>query len=213
MQNDNTNEALVRAIWDAVQARTDIVTQRRVTMPEIVQQDAPVVEARFSRTFPVLKHFDRALDLAREGPLSGLADAFADNPHRLNWSQNTSYTKANCSLNFLEGYAYAGLSGPDGPIYWAAPRTGVMLMGPDVLYPGHNHAPREIYLLLTSGAQWRLDGGDWFDVAAGDLIFHDAWQMHEMRTFDEPMLAIAAWIEPGVRTSIEWDSTRQGATE
>lgn len=207
------DEALVRAIWDAVAARKDITAGRHVPMPGIVPQETPATEARFSREFPVLRHLDRALELARQGPLANLATAFDRRRDSLNWSQNASYTEANCSRNFLDGYAYAGLSGPDGPLYWAAPRTGLMLMGPNVLYPGHNHAAREIYMLLTPGAEWRLDGGAWFEVEAGALIYHDAWQMHEMRTHDMPMLAIAAWIEPGVRTSIEWDAERQRATE
>lgn len=159
----------------------------------------------------MLRHLQAAIDLAEQHRLAGLTQMFAAALPHLHWSQNASYTDQNCSRRFLDGYAYAGLSGPDVALTWAAPRTGIMLMGPHVLYPGHNHAAREIYMLLTPGAQWRLDGGDWFDVAAGDLIYHDAWQMHEMRTGDTPMLAVAAWIEDGDRASITFDAARQGA--
>ena len=61
-----------------------------------------------------------------------------------------------------------------------------------------------IYLVLAGDVQWRLDQGAWFDVTAGSLIFHDAWQMHGMRSGGTPMLAFAGWIEPGDRTAIRF---------
>lgn len=205
-------EALIESIKRDVLARRDIVTGQTVEWPAIMPTTKPVDEARFSRCFPVLGQLDAALRLALKGPLAHLAEAILRVRDDLNWSQNASYTDQTCSRAFLDGYAYASLSGPDGPVFWDAPRTGVMLMGADVLYPGHNHAPREIYLMLTGGARWRLDGGHWFDVQAGDLVYHDSWQMHEMRTGDAPLLAIAGWVEPGDRTAIAWDPKRRGAT-
>lgn len=205
-------EHLVRAIWAEVEARPDIIAGRKITMPDVVEQAELAQEARFSQNFPVLEHLQTALDLARQHDLAELANAFAGTAQVVSWSQNASYTEANCSRSFLDGYAYAGLSGPDDPLRWSVPRTGMLLMGPNVLYPGHNHAAREIYMLLTPGARWRLDGGDCFDVKAGELIFHDAWQMHEMQTRDLPMLAVVAWVEPGERTSIRWDESRMRAT-
>ncbi len=203
---------LVDQIWQAIAATRDITVGRHVTMPAILPTERRAHEARFSADFPVLHHLDAALTLARAHKLSALAEALAQAAPQLKWSQNSSYTDQNCSRNFLDGYAYAGLSGPDADLTWAAPRTGVMLMGPDVLYPGHNHEAREVYLILTPGTQWRLDGGDWFDVHPGDLIFHDSWQMHEMRSGPQPLLAAAAWIEDGDRASIQFDAARQGAT-
>ncbi len=205
-------EPLINDIWDAVTARPDKLQGRRIDTPKVIPQVGEVVEGRFSKDFPVLRHLDKALSLAKETPLSNLAIKFEQNLDKLMWSQNASYTEEVCSRTFLDGYAYAGLSGPDGPVFWAAPRTGVMLMGPNVLYPGHNHAPREFYLLLTPGAQWRLDGGEWFDVDAGDLVYHESWQMHEMRTLDQPMLAFAGWMEAGDRGSIAWDPDHRAAT-
>ena len=86
-----------------------------------------------------------------------------------------------------------------------------MLMGPGVTYPGHRHAPREVYLLLTPGTQWRLDEGEWFPVQPGDLLVHEPWQWHAMRTGAEPMLAFAGWLEPGRRRDIGWAAGVQGA--
>jgi gentisate 1,2-dioxygenase len=103
----------------------------------------------------------------------------------------------------LDKYAYAALSGPDGLQRCEVPLSGYILMAPQLEYADHRHAPRELYLVLTPGAQWSLDGGDWFEVEAGDLIVHEPWQMHAMRTADQPMLAFAAWLERGDRLAIE----------
>lgn len=208
-----TMEPLVRHIWTEVDATRDITAGRHVPMPEIINTQRRSNEARFSDDFKVMQHFAPALDLAKSHKLAALAKAIEDAAPHFSWSQNASYDETNCSESFLNGYAYAGLSGPDADLTWAAPRTGVMLMGPQVLYPGHNHAAREIYMLLTPGTEWRLDNGDWFEVKAGDLIFHDSWQMHEMRTGDQPMLAVAAWIEDGDRASIQWDEARKAAAK
>ena len=75
-------------------------------------------------------------------------------------------------------------------------------MGPRVTYEDHHHGPREFYLVLTPGSHWRLDRGAWFDVSPGELILHEPWQMHAMRTGDQPLLAFAGWVEPGERTAV-----------
>lgn len=161
-------------------------------------------ESRYSDEFPALDHLGAALALAARHDLADLAERFAAVESGLRWSQNPSYTAENAAQAFLDGYAYASLAGPEGPIHCAAPRGGYIIMGPNVTYPGHHHAPREVYLVLTPGAEWRLNDGEWFTVEAGDLIYHDAWAMHAMRTRDRPMLAFAGWIEPGDRRAISW---------
>ena len=76
--------------------------------------------------------------------------------------------------------------------------------------PHTTHEPQEVYLVLTPGSQWQLDQGEWFDVHAGDLVFHDRWQYHAMRTRDKPMLAFAGWIESGGRQHIDWGGSEHG---
>ena len=197
-------EPLVRRIWQEIETTRDITAGVHVPMPDIIETELRTNEARFADGFPVLQHLESALDLAMEHKLAGLAEAIADTAADFTWTQNAGYDETNCSREFLDGYAYAGLSGPDTALTWAAPRTGLFLMAPNLLYPSHNHVAREVYMLLTPGTEWRLDNGDWFKVEAGDLIFHDSWRMHEMRTNDEPMLAVVAWIEDGDRTAIHW---------
>jgi len=196
-------QGLIDAIWQAVEVRRDKATGKQVEVPAVVPMEGAQAESRFSNGFPVLRYLDDALALARDFELSLIADRFSDLVHTLNWSQNPSYDETHCDPSFLAGYAYAALSGQEGPAYCAAPRGGLMLIGPNVTYPDHRHAPREVYLVMTPGVQWRLDRGEWFDVAPGDLIYHYAWQMHAMRTTDQPLLAFGGWVEPGRRVEIE----------
>lgn len=200
--------ALLYSTWRAVAARPDQVTGRRIAIPPTVPAEPGAVESRFANDFPVLSLLPETVALARGYELGDLADGFLEIEDMLSWSQNPAYTPETCDESLLNGYAYAALSGPEGPVYCAAPRGGFMLMAPNVLYPDHSHGPREIYLVLTPGTQWRLDGGDWFDVEPGALIYHDAWQTHSMRTTRHPLLCFAGWIEPGDRLAIGWSEKR-----
>lgn len=205
MYPDNSELELLNILtWQAIAARSDIVSGRKVEMPQMIPGPRQDSESRFSGSFPVLRHLDQALSLAAEFELADIAASFGKLMDQLRWSQNPNYTIANSQQSFLDGYAYAGFSGPDAPILCAVPRGGLVLLGPDVVYPAHHHQPREVYLVLTPGSQWCLDEGEWFDVAPGDLIIHDSWQMHAMRTSEEPMLAFAGWLDVGDRRAIGW---------
>ena len=197
-------EALNQLTWSMICACHDKITGRQIAMPDKIDGERQDAESRFSDDFAVLEHIDTALALIAQGPLAEIGDRFARVMHQLRWSQNPNYTEHNSKRSFLDGYAYAGFAGPDAPLLCAAPRGGLVLLGPDVEYPSHHHQPKEVYLLLTPGSQWCLDEGDWFDVDAGDLIFHDSWQMHAMRTREQPLLAFAGWIEAGDRRAIGW---------
>lgn len=205
-------EALNDLTWAAIAARRDVVGGRQVDVPPTIAGPRQDAESRFSEDFAVLAHLDTALALVATTELAELGERFERIMHRLRWSQNPNYNAGNSSRAFLDGYAYAGFSGPDAPILCAAPRGGLVLLGPDVVYPSHHHQPREVYLVLTPGSQWCLDEGEWFDVSPGDLLFHDSWQMHAMRTREQPLLAFAGWIEAGDRRAIGWsDSIARGS--
>lgn len=190
--------------WRAVAERTDRRGGRKVAIPEHVACDPTEEEARHGHDFPVLGQLQEALALARSGPLAHLVGSIGTVLGDLVWSQNAAYDETNASRAFLDGYAYAQLSGPAGPIACEAPRGGFLLLGAGVHYPGHSHAPQEVYLVFTPGARWRLDRSDWFDVEAGDLVVHDPWEVHAMRAGDRPLLAFAGWLEPGRRDAIRW---------
>ncbi len=192
------------AFWRAACARRDRRTGVSLPLPHMVPNKGPTGESRLSPHFPAMDHLDLALELAGKGELRDLVHKLAEVRGSLVWSQNASYDRSNCDAAFLNGYAYGALSGPDGFIPCAAPRCGFLLLAPHVTYPAHNHGPIEIYMMLTPGGQWQLDGGEWFPVAPGELIYHGPWQLHGMRTTDHPMLAFAAWPHTGDRRAVKW---------
>lgn len=196
-------ENLIEASWRAVLARQDCRSGRAVTRPPVEPLPGERLESRFGDEFPVLAYLDAALDVAGDYELADLVSGLHPVLDQLRWSQNPGYTNTNVSQSFLDGYAYAGLSGPDCAILCEVPRCGYVLLSPGVTYQDHKHQPREVYLVLTPGSQWCLDSGEWFDVHPGDLILHEPWQMHAMRAGDQPLLAFAAWLESGDRKAIQ----------
>ena len=195
-------ENLIEISWRAVLARQDCRNGRSITRPPIEPLPGERLESRFGDEFPVLAYLDAALELGEECELADLASGLRLVLDQVRWSQNPGYTNANVSQSLLDGYAYAGLAGPDCPILCEVPRCGYVLLSPGVTYQDHNHQPREVYLVLTPGGQWCLDSGEWFDVYPGDLILHDPWQMHALRAGGRPLLAFAAWLEGGDRNAI-----------
>ena len=194
---------LIDSAWREVESRRDLTRGNPVARPAFEPLGTARSESRFGDDFAVLAELDAAIDLAREHELGALAQGLREVQGDIRWSQNPSYDETTVSRELLDGYAYVGLSGPDSPIRCEAPLCGFLVMGANITYADHKHGPPEIYLVLTPGSQWRLDRGDWFDVAPGDLIRHDSWQWHATRSFAQPFLAFVAWLEPGDRSKID----------
>ena len=207
IKDDKRFAELSRLCWEAVSAKPCAVSNHQVDVPDFVPIDEPTVDGRYADDFPVLRHLDEALELTERAGFSEITQSIAELRTDMRWSQNAKYTRENCGQSLLDGYAYSPLTGPDGPIHAAAPRGGFYLMGPNVLYPDHNHGPREVYFIFSGGVQWRLDQGEWFDVAPGTMIYHKPWQMHGMRSSDRPVLAFAGWVEPGDRLGFQFSAT------
>lgn len=194
---------LIDTAWQAVEARAAVNGGRRVRRPATEPLASPRVESRFADDFPVLRELDAALGLSQAHALAPLATGLSGLRGQLRWSQNPGYDESTVGRALLDGYAYAGLCGPDCPIRCQVPRAGFMLMAPGVTYQDHRHQAREIYLVMTPGSRWRLDRGRWFDVAPGDLVYHDSRQYHATRTAAAPFLAFVAWLDAGERGRIE----------
>lgn len=201
-----TIEQLEKQIWDSIHARHDVVSGDAIPQVEWHASDGKPDAAHYANSFPALRYLDEAVAQATAAGFGEIAENFrdllSDPAQNITWSQNARYMDDPAAEALRAGYCYAAISGPDGPLYRAAPRGGFMLFGPDVTYPAHNHAPKEVYFILTPGTQWQLDRGDWFDVSAGDVVYHRPWQLHAMRTGDCPVLAFAGWMERGDRGQI-----------
>ena len=127
-----------------------------------------------------------ACDLTRD-----LVAALIDRAPNLAWQQ--TYTEADMPAQFLERYGWHEIAGQRGPIVSDQNALGVLLLGPEILYPRHHHAAEEVYLVLAGTADWQRDDGPFRRLPPGALVHHPPQARHAMRTGAEPLLALYAW--------------------
>lgn len=161
--------------------------------------EAPGTErAGPGRRLPVCSHLGAALSVEmKDEPLHRFADRFEAIEPSLEWRR-----RSNCdgseSENFFEGHANAMIVGPGGLEQRRDVWLGVTLMAPYVRYPNHDHAPEEVYLVLSDG-EFRQAESAWFSPGIGGSFYNPPGIKHAMRSVDTPLLAFWALLaEPSV---------------
>ena len=193
---------LLACAWDIIMDSG--VIEKRPRLPEggNVNKGAPYAYEQLLKKFPVVRYLETSLTIASQCGFSRFSILLRESAEFLIWSQNPTYTEVKLGDHFMSNYVWGGLTGIDAPIAPEFAPSGVLLLGPNTEYPEHSHAPGEVYLNLSPGVEWRLNGKAWFHVKPGEVIYHAPNQTHAMRTHEMPMLAFAAWLEKGRRASI-----------
>ena len=111
----------------------------------------------------------------------------------LAWVQNPNYTEKNVGREFLDNYAYAELLGKDGLFHSDSLAFGILMLGPNCLYPEHHHRATEDYYVVAGQATWRLDGSKTLAARAGTHVAIRSGVVHEMSTAAEALIAIYIW--------------------
>jgi hypothetical protein len=146
---------------------------------------------------PVCRFWDMALLGALDGPAGDLAAPLAALGPALAWAQNPNYVLHPPSPGFLADYGYAVIAGPAaGPPALIACEDlafGVLLLGPDTLYPAHHHPAVELYVTLDSAGAWQRGAAPWQWPPAGTLIHHPSGLTHATSAGDSPLLALYLW--------------------
>lgn len=125
---------------------------------------------------------------------SDVAAAIAAVERELHWQQNPNYSDAAMGQRgYMDGYAYAEIVGPSGFFAGDDFLLGLLLIGPDRIYPEHWHAAPELYWTLTGPSKWKNGTGAWAVREAGALFWHDPFVVHATATDATPLLAIWAW--------------------
>lgn len=137
--------------------------------------------------------------LARDPLAERLVTAMEREPERVAWHPSKSYDDEPAMTDFLPRYAVAVIFGPDRfgrrcPYFSDRASLGVTLQAPDVDYPAHAHEAVEIYYILAGSVDWQQGDGVWRRKVPGDFVLHEAQEPHAMRTGDEPLLAMFAWV-------------------
>jgi hypothetical protein len=137
-----------------------------------------------------LRHLDRAADLA---PMAAqpLVQWLAQRRYELHWGQ--TYTEADFGKTFIDNYGWLELFGTRGHFANDEVAAGLLILGPEIVYPDHHHVAEEIYIPLTGGTEWRMGEGGFRKREAGEVVHHASNVNHAMRTGNEPLLALYIW--------------------
>lgn len=135
-------------------------------------------------------HLDRAVEIAQPAERPPLA-LLAEHRHALRWGQ--TYTSGDFGERFIENYGWVELIGTRGHFANGSIAAGVLVLGPDIVYPDHHHIAEELYVPFTGGTEWRKREGAFVLRAAGEVIHHPSNISHAMRTGAEPLVAFYLW--------------------
>ncbi|MDX8492966.1 dimethylsulfonioproprionate lyase family protein [Mesorhizobium sp. VK22B] len=142
------------------------------------------------RPLSCLRHLDRIAETApQEARL--LARFVADHREELRWGQ--TYTATDFGQAFIDNYGWLEVFGTRGYFGNDAVAAGLLILGPDIVYPDHHHTAEEIYIPLTGGTEWRMSEGCFQVREAGEVIHHASDVSHAMRTGKEPLMALYVW--------------------
>ncbi|RWM23221.1 MAG: transcriptional regulator [Mesorhizobium sp.] len=139
---------------------------------------------------PCLRQLDRIVELAPANaqPLGRL---LAQRRGELRWGQ--TYSEADFGETFIDNYGWVEVFGTRGHFANDEVAAGLLILGPDIVYPDHHHVAEEIYIPLTGGTEWRMGEGSFRRRDAGEVIHHASDVSHAMRTGKEPLLALYIW--------------------
>jgi len=111
---------------------------------------APPRPQAVGRSLPVRRSLARALSSACGGSLADVAEAFALAEPALAWLQNPNYSAQRMGPDFVDGYGYVELVGPEGTFESRKLRVGFLLLGPYTLYPDHSTRLRKSITLYPA---------------------------------------------------------------
>ncbi|QKC83377.1 dimethylsulfonioproprionate lyase family protein [Mesorhizobium sp. NZP2077] len=137
-----------------------------------------------------LRHLDRAAELA-PSEAKPLVQVLAEQRNDLRWGQ--TYTEADFGKAFIDNYGWLEVFGTRGHFTNDEVAAGLLILGPEIIYPDHHHVAEEIYIPLTGGTEWRMGEGGFREREAGEVVHHASNVNHAMRTGSEPLLAIYIW--------------------
>ena len=149
----------------------------------------------------VASHFESAVRAATTPRERMLAGALASASPHLRWI--APYQAGEGADDLVAGYASTMLSMPgppprldhQAPFANANVLVGFTLQAPGIVYPLHRHKAPEVYHVISGTAEWRRDGEPWRRRLPGEWLYHASDQGHAMRTGDEPLLTLVAWID------------------
>ncbi|WP_457301553.1 dimethylsulfonioproprionate lyase family protein [Phyllobacterium sp. P5_D12] len=189
------SERLARLVLDLLRA---------MAVPERFLNDWPVLKASrrvTARQLPVLAWLDELTDGASP-ILAPFLNEISRAAPKLEWRQ--TYKAEDFGPEFLTRYGWTELIGLRGPIASSKIACGILLLGPELLYPAHAHEAEEIYVCLGGAAAWMRGDEPFTSQPPGTVIHHPSWMPHAMRTSSKPLVALYVWRggDPAAKSKI-----------
>eukprot|EP00746_Dinoflagellata_sp_MGD_P048750 gnl/MRDRNA2_/MRDRNA2_220941_c0_seq1.p1 gnl/MRDRNA2_/MRDRNA2_220941_c0~~gnl/MRDRNA2_/MRDRNA2_220941_c0_seq1.p1 ORF type:complete len:213 (+),score=30.59 gnl/MRDRNA2_/MRDRNA2_220941_c0_seq1:77-715(+) len=125
----------------------------------------------------------------------GILDAMAPINKTLGWFHNK--TEQWCSKNDGRSDTSCVLVGNvlEAPIRLGHIMMGFMYVGPGNIYPAHAHSAAEAYHILAGTCFLSKSNSPFVQKSAGDVITHEPYEVHEMRTRESGVLVL--WVNTG----------------
>ncbi|MBT6339961.1 MAG: transcriptional regulator [Desulfobacula sp.] len=141
---------------------------------------------------PVFSYLPK-LDTGANVSTRGIVEQFQSISEYFCWGQ--TYSVEDFGQTFLNKYGWAELIGLRGPIASEKIACGFLFLGPNVLYPKHNHESEEVYIPLSSDQDtfWVQGDDAWVSRPAGRPIYHKSGIPHGIKTSLSPLLALYVW--------------------
>jgi hypothetical protein len=110
-----------------------------------------------------------------------------------------SYATRDDAPGLEDNMAFAEIIGPEAPFKSSSVCLGLTLIGPETLYPSHEHPAIELYYVAAGTATWIANGIPGLN-PPGTFILHPSQIVHAMQTHREPLLAVYSWSGEDVKT-------------
>ncbi|MDX8353698.1 dimethylsulfonioproprionate lyase family protein [Cognatiyoonia sp. IB215182] len=148
----------------------------------------PLIRTQPPATKPVTAHLKRALDEGRGDRMGAMVRALESVLPELSWQYG--YEKVPKGL--VGTYAYAEVTGPNGPVVSEEIILGIVLFAPGCTYPAHAHQGiTESYVCLSGAVSENHQGV----YVPGSMIFNPPEHLHRITVgINEPALLAYAWM-------------------
>lgn len=107
------------------------------------------------------------------------------------WRQ--PYQVDDFGTDFFNGTAWFPIADVEGPLLYSGGLMEIMLLGPNVAYPSHRHAPEELYTVLAGQVWWESEIQHACWKYAGEVIHHRPNVVHSIKAGDEAVLILNMW--------------------
>lgn len=120
-----------------------------------------------------------------------LVEAVQVNYQKQHWRQ--PYKEAEICEQFLNNSAWFPIADVDGPLVYKQGLMEIMILGANVAYPSHQHAPEELYVVLAGEVWWEAADETACWKYAGEVIHHQPHVIHSIKAGNEPVLILNLW--------------------